>query len=154
MRAHVVSDSGVIMNTIEVESLDFMPGLVDASIGGTIGDSIINGVLIKAPNSGGVVPFEQLKQEYLDTVREMREKLLARLNGYGTQLMLAEPPENAAEKALCSTIIQGLLDITTIEPVLTATTLAEVKTAVKAEYARLVGLASEDMTRAFRKVDL
>jgi hypothetical protein len=154
MRAHFVSDSGVIMNTIEVESLDFMPGLVDAAIGGTIGDSIINGMLVKAPNSGGTMPFEQQKEEYLDTVRDMREKLLIRLNGYGTQLMLAEPPENAAEKALCNEIIQGLLDITTIEPVLTATTVGEVKTAVKAEYARLVGRASEDMNRAFRKVDL
>lgn len=32
MRAHVIKD-GVIVNTIEVESLSFMPGLVDASIG-------------------------------------------------------------------------------------------------------------------------
>lgn len=32
MRAHVVED-GVVINTIEVDSLDFMPGLIDGSIG-------------------------------------------------------------------------------------------------------------------------
>ena len=37
MRAHVIID-GNVSNTIEVESLDFMPGLLDASIGGKIGD--------------------------------------------------------------------------------------------------------------------
>lgn len=38
MRAHVI-DNGVVTNTIEVESLDFLPGLIDASMGGAIGDS-------------------------------------------------------------------------------------------------------------------
>ena len=37
MKAHVIED-GVVTNTIEVESLDFMPGLVDASLGGKMGD--------------------------------------------------------------------------------------------------------------------
>lgn len=48
MRAHVLDQYGKIINTIVVKSLDFMPGLVDASIGGTIGDSVINGQLIPA----------------------------------------------------------------------------------------------------------
>lgn len=39
MKAHVV-EAGIIVNTIEVESLDFMEGLVDASLGGSIGDTI------------------------------------------------------------------------------------------------------------------
>lgn len=37
MKAHIIFD-GVVINTIEVKSLDFMPGLVDASLGGKIGD--------------------------------------------------------------------------------------------------------------------
>jgi hypothetical protein len=37
MRAHLIQD-GAVVNTIEVESLDFIPGLIDASQGGAIGD--------------------------------------------------------------------------------------------------------------------
>lgn len=37
MRAHII-ENGKIVNTIEVESLDFLPNLVDASLGGAIGD--------------------------------------------------------------------------------------------------------------------
>lgn len=37
MRAHVI-EGGKVANTIEVELLDFMPNLIDASIGGMIGD--------------------------------------------------------------------------------------------------------------------
>lgn len=33
MRAHVI-ENGVVVNTIEVDSLDFMPGLVEATEGG------------------------------------------------------------------------------------------------------------------------
>jgi len=47
MRAHKVDGSGLIINTIIVDSL--YGGLIDASIGGGIGDSIINGVLVPAP---------------------------------------------------------------------------------------------------------
>jgi hypothetical protein len=49
MKAHQLDTNGVITNTILVEDLNAFPNLVDASIGGTIGDSIINGVLIPAP---------------------------------------------------------------------------------------------------------
>lgn len=37
MKAHVIENQKVI-NTIEVQSLDFMSGLLDASNGGSIGD--------------------------------------------------------------------------------------------------------------------
>ena len=33
MRAHVISE-GKVVNTIEVDSLDFMPSLVDGTVGG------------------------------------------------------------------------------------------------------------------------
>lgn len=37
MKAHII-ENGKVVNTITVESLDFMPNLVDANIGGAIGD--------------------------------------------------------------------------------------------------------------------
>lgn len=55
MRAHVIND-GVIANTIEVDSLDVIPGLVDASIGGSIGDSIVNGAVVPKPAPPAPVP--------------------------------------------------------------------------------------------------
>lgn len=51
MKAHVI-ENGVIINTIEVTGLDFMPNLIDASSGGKIGDSYENGVF----NSPEIVP--------------------------------------------------------------------------------------------------
>jgi hypothetical protein len=45
MRAHQI-ENGVVVNTIEVESLDFMPGLIEATQGG-IGDRYENGQFIK-----------------------------------------------------------------------------------------------------------
>lgn len=45
IRAHLLAEDGTIINTIVVDSLDFMPGLIDASIGGGIGDAIKDGVV-------------------------------------------------------------------------------------------------------------
>lgn len=57
MRAHLLDENGVIINTILVDDLDFMPGLVDAEIGGNIGDSIINGAPVPKPQDAApVVP--------------------------------------------------------------------------------------------------
>ncbi|ALK96978.1 MULTISPECIES: hypothetical protein [unclassified Massilia] len=47
MRAHII-ENGKIINTIEVDSLDFMPGLVDASAGGQIGDDWADGAPVLA----------------------------------------------------------------------------------------------------------
>lgn len=54
MRAHIITD-GKVSNTIEVESLDFMPGLVDAANGGSIGD-LWNGSMFTTPQEVIVVP--------------------------------------------------------------------------------------------------
>lgn len=155
MRAHLLDENGKITNTIDVPSLDFLPNLVDALIGGGIGDSVINGVLVpREPEQPHGPSYAEQKAVYLDEVRDLREKVLARLNGYAAMLYLKEPPAMEEEKELCETIIQGLLDITTIQPVLDATNFEDLKAAVKAEYARLVGMASEEMVKAFRKADL
>lgn len=54
MRAHIVID-GKVANTIEVQTLDFMPGLVDASSGGAIGDNYADGVFA-TPEPVVIVP--------------------------------------------------------------------------------------------------
>lgn len=56
MNAHQLDANGVILNTIVVDSLDVFPNLVDASIGGSIGDRIINGAVIPKPVSPPSVP--------------------------------------------------------------------------------------------------
>lgn len=38
MRAHVLDLNNIIVNTIVVHDLNFMPNLIDASLGGQIGD--------------------------------------------------------------------------------------------------------------------
>jgi hypothetical protein len=156
MRAHVLDAFGVIVNTVMTDRLG--DNMVDADVvGGGPGDSVVNGALVpKSPQVVTAPTFAQLKAEYLDEVREMREKVLVRLNGYGSMLYLGEPPELPDEKLLCRDLIQGLLDITTIDEVESATTIAAVKLAVKAEWARLVALAntsSPNLVKAFRKVD-
>jgi hypothetical protein len=54
VRAHVIED-GKVVNTIEVESLDFLPNLVDASLGGSIGDAW-DGLMFAPPPPTVVVP--------------------------------------------------------------------------------------------------
>ena len=67
MKAHVI-ENGVVVNTIEVESLDFLPNLVEATEGG-IGWSYADGVFT-AP----IVTVSD--QEIAKQVRSRRDKLL------------------------------------------------------------------------------
>jgi hypothetical protein len=48
MKAHQI-ENGVVVNTLLVESLDFMPNLVNGENGGSIGDRYENGQFIKPP---------------------------------------------------------------------------------------------------------
>lgn len=57
MRAHII-ENGIVTNTIEVDSLDFMPNLVDGENGGSIGDIYENGVFKQPP-----VDLEKLAEE-------------------------------------------------------------------------------------------
>jgi hypothetical protein len=49
IRAHQLDGAGLILRTIMVNTLADLPDLIDADIGGGAGDSVINGVLIRAP---------------------------------------------------------------------------------------------------------
>lgn len=62
MRAHVIED-GLVANTIEVESLDFMPNLIDASNGGTIGDTWDGTQFIPAPPAAEYLPTQISKKQ-------------------------------------------------------------------------------------------
>lgn len=75
MIAHLIKD-GIVVNTIEVESLDFMPGLVEAVDGG-IGWSYENGKFI-APNDVEVeIPPAPTKQELFAQVQALTAQIQA-----------------------------------------------------------------------------
>jgi hypothetical protein len=67
MNAHQLDASGVIINTIIVNSLEDLPDLVDASIGGQAGDSIVDGKLVPA------VPVVEVPEEI--SPRQFRQAL-------------------------------------------------------------------------------
>lgn len=68
MNAHQLDAQGVILNTIVVSSLDVFPGLVDAAVGGSVGDSIINKTLVrKPPVAPTVAEYTSAIQAMLDT---------------------------------------------------------------------------------------
>ena len=70
MRAHQLDANGVILNTIVVTSLDQFPDLhlIDASIGGQAGDSIIDGQLVPAPPPAPPVPAEVSRRQGLQAI--------------------------------------------------------------------------------------
>jgi len=98
MRAHII-ENNMIVNTVEVDNLEFMPGLVDASIGGSIGDSYVNGNIIQAV-------MDNSKQ-----IRERRGECLSELDTVTSNpLRWAEFTDD--EKVAISSYRQELLDIT------------------------------------------
>ena len=77
MRAHIV-ENGIVTNTIEVESLDFMPGLIEATDGG-IGWSYINGIFIdnRPVTAEPVQAIEPTKEQLLSELAALTEKIRA-----------------------------------------------------------------------------
>lgn len=69
MIAHQVDADGVIINTIVVDSLDAVPGLIDASIGGNIGDSVVNGEVVPAPSR----PLADRRAEAWERIKAKRD---------------------------------------------------------------------------------
>ncbi len=155
MRCALLNSDDVVTACHELEDINTWPGYVPAETAGNTGDTYnhMTGEFIP-PYVDMAAIFAEEKRIYLDSVRELRAQVLARLNGYGSTLYLQDPPAQADEKANCALLIQGLLDITTIPAVVTATNIAELMVAVKTEYARLVGMASTELLKAFRQVDV
>lgn len=155
MRCALLNNEDVVVACHELDDINDWPGYVPAETAGNPGDTYDHtGGTFTPPYVDQAAVFAAEKRAYLDTVRELRAQVLARLNGYGAALYLQDPPAQEDEKANCAMLIQGLLDITTIPAVLAATNLAELTVAVKTEYARLVGLASTELLKAFRQVDV
>lgn len=68
MRAALLNGINVV-NVLEVPALDFMPNLVDATNGGQIGDTYVNGQFIPpAPPIPPVYPPNTAEQAYLEYV--------------------------------------------------------------------------------------
>ena len=77
MRAHVITD-GKVTNTIIVDSLDFMPGLVEAT-SGSIGWDYVDGQFVdNRPVQPEIVPMpEPTKQQLLAEVQALMAKIEA-----------------------------------------------------------------------------
>jgi hypothetical protein len=155
MRCALLNENDVVVACHELDDINDWPGYVPAETAGNPGDTYnhMTGEFTP-PYVDLAAIFNEEKRLYLDSVRELRSQVLARLNGYGSALYLQDPPALDAEKANCAMLIQGLLDITTIASVTAATDMAQLMTSVKTEYARLVSLASIQLVKAFRNVDV
>ena len=107
MRAHQIDGAGLILNTIVVNSLDDLPNLVDASIGGGRGDSVIGGVLVPASAVQPVpqaVTRRQAKQALLlagllddvqpaiDAIPEATQRGLIQIEWYDSQVFERDRP--------------------------------------------------------------
>ncbi len=77
MKAHVI-ENGVVVNTIEVDSLSVMPNLVEATEG-SIGWLYADGVFTN-PN---LPTQEELNSRQAKSVRKQRDALLAETDHYG-----------------------------------------------------------------------
>ena len=78
MRAHQIKD-GLIVNTIEVETLDVLPDLVEATEG-AIGWSYVNGVFTAPPLPvilETVIPPAPTKEELLAQLNAIAEQIQA-----------------------------------------------------------------------------
>jgi hypothetical protein len=81
MKAHVI-ESGKVVNTIEVDSLDFMPGLVEGTVGG-IG-WLFDGQTFTDPRPAEPDPTPA------PAPAPTKEQLLAQLNALSAQIQALE----------------------------------------------------------------
>ena len=71
MRAHIIEDN-IVVNTIEVDSLNFMPGLIDGSVGSI--SWVWDGKNLTDPNASSEADIVAMKW---DAIRAERNELLA-----------------------------------------------------------------------------
>lgn len=76
MKAHVI-ENGVVTNTIEVESLDVLPGLIDGSVGG-IGWTFDGTNFAPPPEPEPIVtPTELTKEQLMAELAALTAKIQA-----------------------------------------------------------------------------
>lgn len=75
MRTHVI-ENGKVINTIEVESLDFMPGLVEATEG-AIGWDYINGQFVdnRPRLETAPVPVAPTKEQLVAQLQQLQAQI-------------------------------------------------------------------------------
>lgn len=77
MKAHIIENS-VVVNTIVVDSLDFIAGLVETSKNGGIGWSYINGRFVdNRPQPDIIALTAPTKEQLLAELRELTTKINA-----------------------------------------------------------------------------
>ena len=77
MKAHII-ESGVVINTIVVDSLDFIAGLVEAPAGTGIGWSYVNNQFVdNRPQPEVVVPPAPTKETLLLELQALTAKINA-----------------------------------------------------------------------------
>jgi hypothetical protein len=76
MKAHQI-ENGVVVNTLLVESLDFMPNLVNGENGGSIGDRYENGQFIKPPEPTIEPAPAPTKEELLAQLQAIQAQIQA-----------------------------------------------------------------------------
>jgi hypothetical protein len=77
MQAHII-ENGIVVNTIVVDSLDFMPGLIEAPAGTGIGWSYVNGQFVdNRPQPEVVTPPAPTKEELLVELQALTAKINA-----------------------------------------------------------------------------
>ena len=77
MQAHII-ENGIVINTIVVDSLDFMPGLIEAPAGTGIGWSYINGQFVdNRPQPEVVAPPAPTKEQLLAELQALTAKINA-----------------------------------------------------------------------------
>lgn len=86
---------------------------------------------------------------YMETVRDLRERILNRLAGIGMGAIVAE---DQATLAACAAARLRLLAITTIPAAVAATDLASLQVAIKTEYASIVASVPDSVKNAFNEV--
>jgi len=77
MQAHII-ENNVVINTIEVESLDFMAGLVEAPDGTGIGWSYVDGQFVdNRPKPNVIEPSLPTKEQLMAQIAALSSKISA-----------------------------------------------------------------------------
>jgi hypothetical protein len=79
MQAHII-ENGIVVNTIVVDSLDFMSGLIEAPAGTGIGWSYVNGQFVD----------NRPQPEVVALAEPTKEQLMAQLNALSAQIQALE----------------------------------------------------------------
>ena len=83
MNAHQLGAGGVILNTIVVDSLNVLPNLIDASVGGSIGDTWNGSQIVKKLcDEKAKIKSDIAALEATITPRRTREAILGTDNGW------------------------------------------------------------------------